>query len=123
MSQFSVSPNPVWTNIHYHLLLRFATLSVDDGDKGGGEGGETSKRQKRGGKGMVKVKKKEADSTEKKIQGLSHCGKTAFIIGYLLGFLRAAFNSYRLVLAKEVLANIVKLLNTRSHLCQCNNDL
>ena len=56
--------------------LRFATLSVEDGDKGGGggggggEGGETSKRQKRGGKGMVKVKKKEADKAEKKIQGL-----------------------------------------------------
>ena len=62
-------------------------MSVDDGDKGGGGegGGETSKRQKRGGKGMVKVKKKEADSAEKKIQGLAHCGKTAFIIGYLLG--------------------------------------
>jgi len=47
---------------------RFATLSVEDGEKAGGEGGETSKRQKRGGKGMVKVKKKEADSAEKKIQ-------------------------------------------------------
>ena len=55
-------------------------MSVEDGEKAGGEGGETSKRQKRGGKGMVKVKKKEADSAEKKIQG--HCGKTAFIIGY-----------------------------------------
>ena len=87
------------------MLLRFATLSVDDGDKGGGEGGETSKRQKRGGKGMVKVKKKEADSTEKKIQGLSYYGKTGFIVGYLLGFWRAAFHFYRLVLVKEVLAN------------------
>ena len=82
---------------------RFAILSVDDCDKGGGE---TSKRQKRGGKGMVKVKKKEADSAEKKIQGLAHCGKTAFIIGYLLGFWRAAFNFYCLGLAREVLANI-----------------
>lgn len=45
---------------------RFATLSVEDGDKG--EDGEKSKRQKRGGKGQVKVKKKEADKAEKKIQ-------------------------------------------------------
>ena len=50
------------------LLFRFATLSVEDGDKGGG--GEGGKRQKRGGKGMVKVKKKESDNVEKKIQGL-----------------------------------------------------
>lgn len=45
---------------------RFATLSVEDGEKG--EDGEKSKRQKRGGKGQVKVKKKETDKAEKKIQ-------------------------------------------------------
>ncbi len=44
---------------------KFAELSVEgEGDDGGEEG---KKRQKRGGKGMVKVKKKEADKAEKKV--------------------------------------------------------
>jgi hypothetical protein len=43
---------------------KFAKLSMEGDDKDGEDG---KKRQKRGGKGMVKVKKKESDKTEKKV--------------------------------------------------------
>jgi len=46
---------------------RFESLDVGGGDKENGEGEDGKKRQKRGGKGMVKAKKKEAE-VEKKIQ-------------------------------------------------------
>jgi hypothetical protein len=54
---------------------QFEKLSVG-GAEGGGEGAEAeSKRQKRGGKGMVKAKKKEADIDKRIILSMAPRGK------------------------------------------------
>ncbi len=55
---------------------QFEKLSVGGAEGGGGEGAEgESKRQKRGGKGMVKAKKKEADIDKRIILSMAPRGK------------------------------------------------